>query len=125
MGMAEQKRILVVEDDEELMKLICMHLERRGHAVLSADNGRDGLVVAKKETPDLVLLDVMLPQIDGYHVAQELTEKPGHEAPPIIIMTSRNVDKERPLAKMSGARAVLQKPLNLDELDAEIKKAFA
>ena len=76
-----KKRILVADDDPDLLDLLKMDLAYQGYEVLAAVNGKDALQIALKEQLDLVLLDVMMPYIDGYHVAYELTNKLGAKAP--------------------------------------------
>ena len=79
--MGDKKRILVADDDPDLLDLLKMDLAYQGYEVLAAANGKDALQMAMTETLDLVLLDVMMPYIDGYHVAYELTNKLGAKAP--------------------------------------------
>ena len=81
--------------------------------------------VVGKETLDLVLLDVMMPYIDGYHVAYELTNKLGAKAPRIMIMTSRDTVKEKGIALMSGATEVLQKPFEMAKLHERIANVLS
>jgi len=124
--MAEtKKRILVADDDPDLLDLLMMDLAYQGYEVLSAVNGKDALQTALKEPLDLVLLDVMMPYIDGYHVAYELTNKLGAKAPRIMIMTSRDTVKEKGIALMSGATEVLQKPFEMAKLHERIAAVLA
>src|ERR1700692_1911618 len=98
--MADKKRILVADDDPDLLDLLKMDLGFQGYEVLVAANGKDALQTAMSEHLDLVLLDVMMPYIDGYHVAYELTNKLGNKAPCILIMTSRDTQREKGIAIM-------------------------
>ena len=118
--MADRKRILVADDDPDLLDLLKMDLGFQGYEVLAAANGKDALQLAMNEPLDLVLLDVMMPYIDGYHVAYELTNKLGAKAPRILIMTSRDTVKEKGIALMSGATEVLQKPFEMAKLHERI-----
>ena len=118
--MADKKRILVADDDPDLLDLLKMDLGFQGYAVLTAANGKEALQTAMSEQLDLVLLDVMMPYIDGYHVAYELTNKLGAKAPRIMIMTSRDTVKEKGIALMSGAMEVLQKPFEMEKLHERI-----
>jgi DNA-binding response OmpR family regulator len=115
-----KKRILVADDDPDLLDLLKMDLTYQGYEVLSANNGKEALQTALNEQLDLVLLDVMMPYIDGYHVAYELTNKLGAKAPRIMIMTSRDTVKEKGIALMSGATEVLQKPFEMAKLHERI-----
>ncbi|MEK7389456.1 MAG: response regulator [Elusimicrobiota bacterium] len=118
--MADKKRILVADDDPDLLDLLKMDLTHQGYDVLVAADGKDALQTALNEKLDLILLDVMMPYIDGYHVAYELTNKLGAKAPRIMIMTSRDTVKEKGIALMSGAAEVLQKPFEMVKLHERI-----
>ena len=123
--MADPKRILVADDDPDLLDLLKMDLGFQGYEVHVAANGKDALQIAMTEQFDLVLLDVMMPYIDGYHVAYELTNKLGAKAPRIMIMTSRDTVKEKGIALMSGAAEVLQKPFEMAKLHDRITAVLA
>lgn len=119
--MEDRKRILVADDDPDLLDLLKMDLEFQGYEILTANNGKEALDIAGKERLDLVLLDVMMPYIDGYHVASELSAKLGPAVPKIVIMTSRDTVREKGIAMMSGAVSVLQKPFEMAGLHERIK----
>ena len=122
--MADRKRILVVDDDLDLLDLLKMDLSHEGYEILTAANGKDALQMATTQDLDLVLLDVMIPYIDGYHVANEVSAKLGANAPKILIMTSRDTDRERGIALLSGALSVVQKPFSMDEIHKAIKEVL-
>lgn len=122
--MESGKRILIADDDPDIIDLLESYFKRAGFIVTAKINGKDALQAAEAEKFDLVLLDVMMPYIDGYHVASEISSRMGSEAPKIIIMTSRDVSSEKGIALLSGAMDVVQKPFTLDELDAKIKAAL-
>ena len=102
-----------------------MDLSYQGYEVLAAANGKDALRVAMVEQLDLVLLDVMMPYIDGYHVAYELTNKLGPKAPCILIMTSRDTTREKGIALMSGAAEIIQKPFEMAKLHERLAAILA
>ena len=114
--MADRKRILVADDDPDLLELLKMDLGYQGYEILTATNGKEALQTATSEQLDLCLLDVMMPYIDGYHVAYEISSKLGAKAPKIVIMTSRDTVREKGVALMSGALSVVQKPFVMDQL---------
>ena len=114
--MADRKRILIADDDVDLLELLKMDLGYQGYDILAAVNGKDALQIAMSEKLDLILLDVMMPYIDGYHVAYEVTNKLGDNAPHILIMTSRDTAREKGIALMSGAQEVIQKPFEMNTL---------
>jgi len=82
-------KILVVDDDPTTNRMVCSLLSEKGYAVSSAVDGLDALVKIKKETPDLVVLDVMMPEIDGYDVCYQLRFNKDFEKTPIILLTER------------------------------------
>ncbi len=120
--MAQQKRILVADDDAELLSLVKFYLVKQGYEIATVTDGEALLQRAMKESFDLIILDVVMPKMDGYHVTQKLTEDLGARCPKVIIMTSRDLNKEEKIAYASGASAVIQKPLRLVELKAEVEK---
>lgn len=120
--MANRKRILIADDDPDLLELLKMDLSLLEYEIETATNGKDALEIATKGAFDLVILDVMMPYIDGYHVASELTGKMGSNAPKIMIMTSRDTQREQGVAMMSGATLVLQKPFGMLDLHKKIEE---
>ena len=123
--MADRKRILIADDDQDLLDLLKIDLGYQGYDVLTAGNGKDALQVAMAEKIVLILLDIMMPYIDGYHVAYELTDKLGAKAPRIVLMTSRDTKREKGIALMSGANDVIQKPFEMSQLHAKIIEVLA
>ena len=123
--MADRKRILIADDDQDLLDLLKIDLGYQGYDVLTAGNGKDALQVAMAEKIDLILLDIMMPYIDGYHVAYELTDKLGSKAPRIVLMTSRDTKREKGIALMSGASDVIQKPFEMSHLHAKLTEVLA
>ncbi|TPW20796.1 MAG: two component transcriptional regulator, winged helix family [Elusimicrobia bacterium] len=119
--MEDRKRILVADDDPDLLELLKMDLAFQGYEVIPATNGKEALDLASTQKVDLVLLDVMMPYIDGYHVAAELSAKMGKNVPKIVIMTSRDTVREKGIAMMSGAVSVLQKPFEMKTLHDRLK----
>jgi len=122
--MADRKRILIADDDPDLVELIRLEMVELGHEIFTASNGEVCLESILKNKPDLVLLDVMMPKLDGYHVAYEVTSRLGEQAPNIIIITSRDTVREKGVATMSGAAAVLQKPFSLADLRKTVLKVL-
>ncbi|MDD5627522.1 MAG: response regulator [Elusimicrobia bacterium] len=122
--MADKKRILVADDDPDLLDLLERDLAHHGYETLKAANGKETLQIALAEKLDLILLDVMMPYIDGYHVAYEITNKLGAQAPYILIMTSRDTTREKGIALMSGAHEVIQKPFEMAKLHERVAAAL-
>ncbi|GAB4032630.1 MAG: hypothetical protein Fur0012_11390 [Elusimicrobiota bacterium] len=121
--MADRKRIMVAEDDPDLIDLVCDFLRTEGYEVISVNNGKDAVSRALSEKFDLVLLDVMMPYVDGYHVAYEINNS--DNPPKIIIMTSRDVQLEKSIGALSGAADMIQKPFELEDLSSRVKKALS
>ncbi|MDA8243284.1 MAG: response regulator [Elusimicrobia bacterium] len=119
--MESGKRILIADDDPDLIDLLEAYFRRQGFDVTAKVNGKDALQAAESDRFDLVLLDVMMPYIDGYHVASEISSRLGSNAPKIIIMTSRDTSSERGIALLSGANEIVQKPFSLEDMDAKVK----
>ena len=118
--MSAAPRLLVVEDEKEMLELYRDFLSGVGYEVETAADGEEALGAAAARRFDLVVLDVMLPRLDGYHVARELTKRPG--APRILMATCRNAEREGALALLSGASAVMEKPIDLTALLAKIEQ---
>lgn len=114
--MADPKRILIAEDQDDLRGILRIFLEKEGYSVLEARDGREALQTLSENRVDLVLSDVMMPMIDGYHLAREIHETFGENAPKIILITSRDTAKENPIALMAGADAFVQKPFKMDHI---------
>ncbi len=106
--------ILVADDEEELLEMIRFSLNADGHKVTTARDGKQALETARKGTFDLIILDVMMPHVDGYHVASEITGDP--KAPPVLLLTSRDFDQDQRAVQASGASAFLSKPFEIPEL---------
>jgi two-component system phosphate regulon response regulator PhoB len=117
-------RVLVV-DDEAPIRLLCrVNLEAEGMAVLEAADGLAGLEVARRERPDVVLLDVMMPGLDGWRVAEELLDDPGTGAIPIVFLTARAELRDRARGLDLGGLDYVTKPFNPVELAPLIREVI-
>jgi two-component system alkaline phosphatase synthesis response regulator PhoP len=115
------KKILIIDDESDLVETIRFPLETEGFHVLVSYNGEDGLNQARKENPDLILLDLMLPKLDGYKVCRLLKFDERYKHIPIFMLTAKTQEKDKILGKETGADEYLTKPFDLDELIAKIK----
>jgi len=115
------KKILVVDDEVDLVKTIRFSLETKGYTVLVSYNGEDALNQARKEHPDLVLLDIMLPKLDGYKVCRLLKFDERYKHIPIMMLTAKTQEKDKILAMETGADEYITKPFDMDELIEKIK----
>jgi len=116
--------VLVVEDSPEIADLIRHFLERSGHAVISVSSGSEGLRRARQERPDLIVLDLMLPGLDGLHVCQALRADPETAAVPIIMLTARGEEADRIRGLELGADDYVTKPFSPKELVARVTALF-
>lgn len=115
------KRILVVDDEEHIVELIKFNLEKNGYKVITADNGRDALAIAKEQQPDLVLLDLMLPGMDGLEVCKEIRKEASISNMPIIMITAKGEELDKILGLELGADDYITKPFSVRELVARSK----
>ncbi|MHB0879068.1 MAG: response regulator transcription factor [Anaerolineae bacterium] len=113
-----KERILVVEDDQSLAKVIGISLEKEGYDVLLAGNGTDGLKAAYESHPSLVILDIMMPRLDGWEVCRRLKEM---AATPVLMLTARVTEADVLKGFEAGADDYLRKPFSLAELNARVK----
>ncbi|MEZ4541946.1 MAG: response regulator transcription factor [Chloroflexota bacterium] len=111
-------RVLLVEDDPTLRETVAYNLSRQGYEVLTADNGYDALETARRGQPDLLLLDVMLPGIDGFEVCRLLRRE---MSLPILMLTARSDEVDRVVGLEMGADDYLTKPFSMRELMARVK----
>jgi CheY-like chemotaxis protein len=115
-------KILVIEDNEQNLYLVTFMLEVRGYEVIQAHHGQQGIELAAQVEPALILLDIQLPVMDGYTVAQELRNNPALDEVPIVAVTSYAMagDRERTLA--AGCTGYIEKPINPDTFIAEVER---
>jgi PleD family two-component response regulator len=118
---AESGRILVIEDERDVVELLTYNLGKAGYAVSAAVNGEAGLALARAQRPDLVLLDLMLPGIDGFTVCRRLREDFRTLHTPILMLTARGETRDRVQGLRVGADDYLPKPFSLVELLARVR----
>jgi two-component system alkaline phosphatase synthesis response regulator PhoP len=116
-----EDKILIVDDEEHIRELIKFNLEQNGYKTISADNGLDALNLAKKENPQLILLDVMLPGMDGYDVCKEIRRDNSISSTPIIMITAKGEEFDKVLGLELGADDYITKPFSIRELTARVK----
>lgn len=118
--MAEEK-VLIVDDEEHIRELIKFNLDKNGYRTICADNGLDALKMAKSENPQLILLDVMLPAMDGYDVCKEIRRDNSISSTPIIMITAKGEEFDKVLGLELGADDYITKPFSIRELIARVK----
>ena len=109
-------RVLVIEDDPEINQLLCAYAQIAGFDADGAISGLDALAVAAAHVPDLVLLDLMLPDVDGLEVYRRLRAVPATAGVPVIVLTARTAESTRDEAKRLGVADYLNKPFDPDRL---------
>lgn len=115
------QRILVIEDENDIRQLLRFNLEREGFAVLEAADGLGGLHMATSELPDLVVLDLMLPGMDGCDVCRRLKAQPVTAAIPVLMLTARGEEVDRIVGLTLGADDYVVKPFSVRELVLRIR----
>ena len=114
----DKKKILVVEDEKAIADILVFNLQREGYDTMVAYDGADGLRAALEDAPDLILLDVMLPSMDGFEVLGHIREK---QDTPIIMLTAREEETDKVLGLELGADDYITKPFSMRELMARVK----
>jgi len=117
-----KKKILLVEDEKVLIETVTLRLEANGYEVISAYDGFAGLGKAKKEKPDLIILDLMLPKMDGYKVCGLLKADTRYNKIPIIMFTARAQESDKKMGKEVGADAYITKPFEPPVLLEKIRQ---
>ena len=115
-------RILVVDDEEDLGRILKFALMAAGHEVILAMDGAEGLRMAREDDPDLILLDLMLPKIDGYKVCRMLKFDERYKSIPIVILSARTQEVDKQMARETGADLFITKPYNLNEILSTIQQ---
>lgn len=119
--MSQPKKILVVEDEPDIQELIEYNLEKQGYEVRVASDGEKALAIAASESADLILLDIMLPVLDGLTVCRKIRELDHHKATPIIMLTAKGEESDIVVGLELGADDYMTKPFSPKELIARIR----
>jgi two-component system phosphate regulon response regulator PhoB len=119
-----EKRILIIEDNIDFLNVLKARLEMNGYQTISENNGLIGLQTAKREIPDLILLDLMLPEMDGHKICRIIKFDQKLKHIPVIILTSRDTDADTESAKKCRADAFVLKTINFKILLEIIKEIF-
>jgi CheY-like chemotaxis protein len=118
------KKILVIEDNEQNLYLVTFLLERVGYEVSAARDGKEGLEMAQRIKPDMILLDIQLPVMDGYAVARCLRKDPDLSRIPIVAVTSYAMSGDLEKAIEAGCTSYLEKPINPETFLAQVGQYF-
>lgn len=117
-----KKRILLVDDEMDLVETLRFSLELEGYEVLTAYNGEEALHLARSHQPDLILLDVMLPKMDGYKVCRLLKFDARYKHIPILMLTAKTQEKDRIIGQETGADEYITKPFEMEELMKKVRE---
>src|SRR5690349_12101608 len=118
-------RILIVDDSPSQLMGIRRIVEKLGHETLTAEDGAAGVEAAKRELPDLVLMDVVMPNLNGFQATRSISKDPATAHIPVILVTTKDQDTDRVWGMRQGARAFVTKPVNEAELTEAVKEALA
>ncbi len=124
--MSEKKKILIVDDERDIVKALTIRLQRAGYEVVTAFDGAQGIFMAHKEDPDLIILDIRMPAGNGFSVAEKLKDSPDTFMIPVIFLTGSPEKDSEERARALGARFYVKKPYDpeelLDAIDRALKK---
>ena len=112
---------LVVDDDKLLLRLVQLNLDKMGIEVLMAEDGQEAIRQATEERPDVILLDIMMPQMDGYEVMRRLKSEKKTRDIPIVMLTAKSNPGDRQRSQEMGAVAYITKPFRLEELRGTVR----
>jgi two-component system alkaline phosphatase synthesis response regulator PhoP/two-component system response regulator VicR len=118
------KKILAVDDERHIVRLVQVNLERQGYLVVTAFDGKEALEKIDSENPDLVVLDVMMPYMDGFEVLQTIRKNPNTRDLPVIMLTAKAQDADVFRGWQQGVDCYLTKPFNPMELITFVKRIF-
>ena len=114
------KKILYIEDNKDNRKLVTRVLQAAGFDVATVEDGMKGLVFVKENTPDLILIDLQLPELDGYTVTKELRKMPKLKDTPIIALTANVLKEDRDRSFAAGCNGFIHKPIDVDRLPEQL-----
>jgi DNA-binding response OmpR family regulator len=117
-------RILVVDDDPRLLHIVAMYLGIEGYEVSTAENGEDGLAKVEAHAPDLVILDIMMPGMDGIETCRRIRSNVPTAETPIVMFSALSSDDDIERARLAGANHLITKPFNLVGLGSVVKTFF-
>lgn len=121
MSVAHQKKILIVEDERDILQLVKLYLEKEGYRTVTAMTGPEGLAQVKTEKPDVIVLDLMLPELDGLEVCKRLRSSPETALVPIIMLTAKAEESDTIVGLELGADDYVTKPFSPKTLVARVK----
>ncbi|WP_416672723.1 response regulator transcription factor [Egbenema bharatensis] len=123
-GVGEHKRLLLIDDDPNLILLVKDYLEFRGYEVITAENGQEALEVLDQDTPDMIICDVMMPQMDGYSLVEHVRKNPRTSWIPVLFLSAKGQSQDRVKGLNTGADVYMVKPFEPEELVAQVESSL-
>lgn len=114
-------KILIADDELRLRKVVSMHIKKSGYEVIEANNGRHALELAKEKNPDIIVLDIMMPEMDGIEACRAIKADPNLKDKPVILLTAKAESQDIEAGMKAGAVEYLTKPFSPKELISKIK----
>ncbi len=123
-GIQEQKQLLLIDDDPNLILLVKDYLEFRGYRVVTAENGRVALDLLSNDKPDMIICDVMMPEMDGYAFVEYIRSNPETEWIPVLFLSAKGQSQDRVKGLSTGADVYMVKPFEPEELVAQVESSL-
>ncbi|MGB3207727.1 MAG: response regulator, partial [Crinalium sp.] len=123
-GVKDHKRLLLIDDDPNLILLVQDYLVFKGYEVITAENGREALEVLDKEIPDMIICDVMMPEMDGYALVENIRQDPRTSWIPVLFLSAKGQSQDRVKGLSTGADVYMVKPFEPDELVAQVESSL-
>lgn len=120
--MADTLKALIVDDEDSLRKLLVMRFEQEGFKVFSADNGKDGLRLAEEERPQVIILDIIMPQMHGFEVIQKIRQNSSLDKSVVIMTSAKSYKPDIDAARRLGADDYCVKPTDFDDLMIAVRR---
>jgi DNA-binding NarL/FixJ family response regulator len=120
----DHKRLLLIDDDPNLILLVKDYLEFRGYEVITAENGQEALEVLQQDTPDMIICDVMMPQMDGYSLVEHVRKDPRTSWIPVLFLSAKGQSQDRVKGLNTGADVYMVKPFEPEELVAQVESSL-
>lgn len=121
---SDNKRLLLIDDDPNLILLVKDYLEFRGYEVMTAENGREALDMLDKDTPDMIICDVMMPEMDGYSLVEHVRKDSRMSWIPVLFLSAKGQSQDRVKGLSTGADVYMVKPFEPEELVAQVESSL-
>jgi DNA-binding NarL/FixJ family response regulator len=123
-SLGDHKRLLLIDDDPNLILLVKDYLEFRGYEVITAENGQEALEILQQDTPDMIICDVMMPQMDGYTLVEHVRKDPRTSWIPVLFLSAKGQSQDRVKGLNTGADVYMVKPFEPEELVAQVESSL-